>query len=234
MLKKSLAAFLLIGICKGALAGVSSIGPFVGQFNEGFENGASGQIFGSAPDLSGPRNILSNQATLTGKAPEIHSQSQPRPLYIWSSVGGFSLDDKTPAQGHVVGIPFDGTRGLTCYSSIQIPTARIDFQTPAKEFGGYWLHAVTRTQGGPITVTFLDGIGDVIDTKQFNYDYDNLRGVSEWFGWSSTTPIHSVTFTGFWASIDGIQVNLIPEPSTVLLLSISWPAFVSARRRKIS
>jgi hypothetical protein len=197
---------------QGAMAGpeITSIGPFAGDFSEGFETYGAIEIPGPQKNLSGPLDILAGHATLTGVHPD-----QVRPLIIWSSLGGYSLDDK--GVGNVRAVPFDGTRGLGLNSSVHIPVARIDFHIPIRDFGGYWVHAITQTMSGPILVNMF-GAGDVpVGTAQFNYDYANLQGISQWFGWTSTVPVHAITFSGFWAGVDGIQVNVIPEPATFVL-----------------
>ncbi|QDT73478.1 PEP-CTERM sorting domain-containing protein [Lacipirellula limnantheis] len=115
------------------------------------------------------------------------------------------------------------------------PSGRIDFDEPASKFGGYWLHAVTTSQAGPIRISFFDVANSLIDEVAFRYDFANLRGESEWFGWQSTVPIYAVSFTGFWASVDGLQVTLVPEPSSVVLAGIcGLVAATRLRCRRIS
>ena len=154
-----------------ATSTVSAIGPFTGEFSEGFELFRPGDIPGPERNLSGPVEILAGRAALSG----VHS-GPVRPLYVWDSFGGFSLGQNVSA------VPFDGTRGLHLQTALQDPLARVDFHTPVSEFGGYWVHAVTQTRGGPVTVTFYDGGGTTIGTERFNYDFANLQGVSHWFG----------------------------------------------------
>jgi hypothetical protein len=217
-----LLAFAISVCCETAFATstISPIGPFTGNLSEGFESFRPGEIPGPLRHLSGPVEVLAGHAALSG----VHVDAQIRPLYIWNSIGGFHL-----GQG-VNAVPFDGRNGLLLDSAVNIPIARLDFHNPVSQFGGYWWHADTITTAGPVTVSFFDGAGTAIGTQQFNYDFANLRGVSQWFGWSSTIPIDSLTFTGYWAAVDGIQVNLIPEPATALITFLASLALLSGRQ----
>jgi hypothetical protein len=210
-----------------ARAGVIPMGEFSGEFSEGFESFAAGEIPGPQTNLAGPKQILRGHAMLTGVNPVY----PVNPFYIWDSVGGFSIDDLTSDEGHVTAVPFDGTRGLSLQTVISVnPIARIDFQLPVFEFGGYWVHAVTRETSGPISLTFFDEDGATIDSVDFYYDYAHLHGASQWFGWSSMSPIRTIEFTGPWAGVDGIQINTVPEPIALGVAVFMW--LVSAPRRK--
>ena len=57
-----------------------------------------------------------------------------------------------------------------------------------------------------------------------------LNVLAEWFGWNSTTPIGAVEFTGFYASVDSVQIK-VPEPNTCLILTAAvLPALLRPRR----
>lgn len=184
----------------------------------------SGWITGSTPRDSGPVDILEGLGTLTGECSTSEPQPPTPPLFIWDGPGFHSID----GSSELTAIPFDGAKGvclqpifagsdvITCNS----PIGRIDFDEPAPKFGGYWLDAVTTSQAGPISLSFFDVANSPIDEIAFHYDFANLRGESEWFAWQSTVPIHAVSFTGFWASVDGLQVTLVPEPSSVFVAGI--------------
>jgi hypothetical protein len=219
-------AFCVSGRQVRAESELSPIAPFTGDFSEGFES-FSGEIPGLHDNVSGPVSILEGRAWLSG----IHPNRSANPFYVWDSCCGFSLDDLTTVEGHVQAVPFDRARGLHLQTVLNMnPIAKIEFPTPVSEFGGYWVHAVTRTMAGPITISMFDAEGAAIDTVELHYDYENLQGVHEWFGWSSTTPVGSLTFTGPWAGIDGIQINLIPEPTTKISLFIGCFALVASRQ----
>lgn len=215
-------SIVVVVVASGRLCqAVSPIEPFVGQFSEGFESFRPGEIVG-------PVDILNGQGVLSGVNPTY----PVNPFYVWESFGGFSLDDLTVNEGHVVAAPFDGTQGLSLQTVLSVdPIARIDFQQPVKDFGGYWVHAVTSETNGPITLTLFGAAGSAIASVEIVYDYAGLQGESQWFGWSSDVPIHAITFTGPWAGVDGIQINVVPEPNSMLMLLVASLALVRAKDR---
>ena len=195
--------------CTGA---ITAVAPFIGDFSESFESFPNGSIPGTAVNLSGPATILSGNGTLTG----INNSANIEPAFIWNSNGGFSLGLNGTA------IPFDGVKGLAAQSATSTfddNVLRFAFASPVKDFGGYWVHARTSTHGGPVSLTFLDTANTPIGTDSFVYN-SSLAGASEWFGWNSTIPIGAVEFTGFFAAVDGVQINLIPEPRTHLMIIV--------------
>jgi hypothetical protein len=212
-----------------AVIGVASITEFLGQFTESFEGftyrdleNPSGQV-----NVSRPVEILGGQAVLSAR----HALNL-EPLFVWSTIGGFSLDDLGQDEGHVVALPHHGLQGIALNSINGVnPVGRIDFAQPIARFGGYWHHAVTRQEAGPVTVRFLGASDSLVDQAQFNYDYAGLRGTPEWFGWSSSRPIHAIEFTGFWASVDGLQVDAVPEPGSMYVLFGAIAAVSSFRNR---
>lgn len=201
-----------------ANSGIVPIPPFAGSFSEGFETMYAGEVPGSQPNLAGPFDILGGQGLLTG----VNTEYPVNPFYVWNSIGGFSLDDLTVPEGHVEAVPYDGLQGLHLQTVRSYdPVGRIDFKNPISRFGGYWVHAVTRNTNGPITLMFLGQDDILIDEVEFYYDYVHLRGISQWFGWQSANPVFAVTYTGPWASVDGIQIDPIPEPTSLALFSIT-------------
>ena len=215
-------AAILVSLMASQLCfgGITTIGPFAGDFSESFESFPAGPIPGTSTELSGPASILSGQGILTG----VHTIAF-NPTYVWNSTGGFSLGTNGTA------VPFDGLQGLALNSvSTFHPTVRFEFPTPVTDFGGYWVHAKTSTQGGPVDLTFYDATDTVIGTDDFTYT-SSLGGVSEWYGWNSTTPIGAVEFTGFFAGVDGVQIK-VPEPSTCIFLTAA--ALGTLRRRQLN
>ena len=214
----ALSIILTLTAESGIAGTVVSVAEFSGQFSESFEKFPFGDVTGPADqeNLSGPVDILDGLGSLSGQ----HTLAL-RPLFIWGS-NNFSLDDLGPHEGNVAAVSHDGDKGLTLQPVLGInPTGRIEFTRPVVRFGGYWLHAATRDEAGPITVAFLDDADSLIAESQFDYDYANLQGISQWFGWESDRPIHAVELTGFWTAVDGIQIDVVPEPRSALLMMLS-------------
>lgn len=109
------AASFSLTVC--ANPSVIGIEPFVGEFSEGFETFAPGEIPGAEPNLAGPVPLLNGHAVLSG----INARYDVNPFYVWDSYGGFSLDDLTEAEGHVSAVPFDGRRIKLANSSLGKP-----------------------------------------------------------------------------------------------------------------
>jgi hypothetical protein len=217
----AIALLLILTItAESCIAGtIASVAEFSGQFSEGFENFPYGDVTGPADqeDVSGPVAILDGRGSLSGR----HALDL-RPLFIWGS-NNHSLDDLGPHEGHVVAVSHDGDKGLTLQPVLGVnPIGRIEFTQPISRFGGYWLHAVTRDEAGPIAVRFFDDIDSLIGESQFDYDYADLQGISQWFGWESDRPIYAIEFTGFWAAVDGIQADVVPEPRSALLMLLGF------------
>jgi len=67
-------------------------------------------------------------------------------------------------------------------------------------------------------VSLFDSANLLIETRTF----DDVRpddGVLEWHGWSSTIPIKRLTYTEDFVVVDGLQANVVPEPSSLILLA---------------
>jgi hypothetical protein len=213
-----------VGVCLGfggsALGSVSSIGPFSGTHSEGFEGFAYGNIAGGVPGTSGPVSVLGGQGTMSGQ----HITTQT-PLYIWGSIGGFSLGTNGTA------VPFDGLKGvhLQTGSGNTIPTGRFDFLNPVSEFGGYWVHARFGNLGLSTTIRLYDEDDNLLHTQIYTYN-SALGGVSEWLGWTSTTPIGAVEFTGYYMGVDGVQIN-VPAPGVTAVIGCAGVGAARRRRR---
>lgn len=208
---------VMCAIAAPSLGAITSIGPFTGLASEGFESLPNGGIPGTSPNLSDPVSILGGAGTVSG----VHTVNIA-PLYVWNSLGGFSLGLNGTA------VPFDGNKGLSLQTVLTDPVGRFDFTTPIQDFGGYWVSAATTAKGNPpVNLTFYDSGGGVIGTPSFIYG-SAPTGISEWHGWHSTTPIAAVEFTGFFAAVDGLQIN-IPAPGTLV---IPFAALACASRRR--
>lgn len=204
-------ALIAVAVCisSDAAGAIVPIPVFTGQFSEGFEGFANGNVAGSAKNQSGPTAILAGHGTLSGVNPTFTNLA---PLYVWNSKGGFNLG----LNG--VAIPFDGQKGVALQSVEPSFDAvgRIDFAAPVTDFGGYWVHAKTATLETPVTVKFYDNKNATIGSETVVYD-TALQGISQWAGWSSNIPISAIEFTGFYAAVDGVQINLVPEPDARLM-----------------
>jgi len=210
---------LLVTAGSSAFASIVAIPEFIGSSNESFESFSPGSM--STPTMnyiSGPDSILGGTANLSG----INSNTVSYPIYVWSSIGGLSLG------GGVSAVPFDGTKGIVLNGST--PMARIDFTTPTTKFGGYWGAAFN----GTIDLTFYDNTDAVIGSDSVTY---SLSGPLEWFGWMSTAgdpAIAAVEWTGYWATVDGLQTNVsaVPVPAAVWLFGSGLIGLISMVKRK--
>ena len=176
---------------------VPAIDPFVGEFSEDFETFVVGSLPESVRGQAGPFCALNDHATFSALG------GAYRPLSISRGGVGLGLNG--------VAVPYDGEKGLLMAPSGDV-VARFDFHTPIKDFGGYWVNGATDDRSDPITVTFFSA-GDVaIAEKRVHYDGD-LRGVPQWFGWTSgNLPITAIELQGFWVGLDGIQINTFGPP----------------------
>ena len=201
----------------GAQGVVTPIGPFSG-LNEDFESMAPGSVGPPSSPTAGPASVFGGFGTLTGT-----TTVTINPLYVWNSTGGLSLGSYGTA------VPYDGIQGLVLNPYGTSPFGRIDFTSPVQDFGGYWAHAAAGATAGPITVSFFDSGGGLIDTDSWNYN-STLAGVLEWKGWTSTTPIAAVEFEGFWTTMDGLQVR-VPGAGTGVALALAGAGALRRRRR---
>ena len=201
-----------------ALGAVTSIGPFTGGASESFESFAPGYVGTNPSSTGGPAPILGGYGILSGT-----TTTTINPLYIWNSTGGLSLGTYGTA------VPHDGIQGLVL-NPYGTYNGRIDFPTGVQDFGGYWAHASYQGTAGPVSLTFYDAGGGVIGADSFNYPGTTLAGVLEWHGWTSTTPIAAVEWTGYWATVDALQINL-PSPGAGLVAASAGLLGLRRRRR---
>ncbi len=75
-----------------------------------------------------------------------------------------------------------------------------------------------------------DSGGGLIDAVEFQYSHsDTQDGGLDWHGWSSTTAIGRVEFSGDYVVIDGLQA-LVPAPGAMALLGLG--GLLGTRRRR--
>jgi hypothetical protein len=171
---------------------VTSITPFTGTYSETWESFAN---YGQ-----GGFHSLPNPTTIMGGFAEISNNAM---LIYEPGVAGFGLAN-SPAQVS------DGAKGMGINLGGSSTTILFDF--PMESFGAYWGAANGFGFTGDVSLAFSDG-----STASFNFT--SLSGALEWHGWSSALGISSVSYTGDFVVIDGLQANAlvsVPELSSSL------------------
>jgi hypothetical protein len=123
----------------------------------------------------------------------------------------------------------DGTRGLMLNYFAQ--TATITWNTPIKEFGGYFAaNTLPAVDPAIVTVDFFGQSAELLDTETFTYSH-SATGVGglDWHGWSSAVPVYSVSLQGDFLVTDGLQAVVVPEPSAPALLVVAALMIVSVK-----
>lgn len=212
LIAMAVATLVVAGTAQGGF--ITEIDPFVGDLTEtweGFPNYQDGPFF-----LDDPTDIMGGNASI----------SNPFMVVYEPGAGAtFGLGSSGSAQ------VWDGTKGMGVNLGDQ--TVVITFDLPIFSFGAYW-GAATRA-GFPdpntIDVAFYDLDGGLIDTAAFQYSHSETGdGGLDWHGWSSTTVIGRVEFTGDFVVIDGLQA-LVPAPGAVALLGLGGLLGFRRRRR---
>jgi hypothetical protein len=129
------------------------------------------------------------------------------------------------AQAH------DGTQGFAASQSGG--TIHFTFGSPVIEIGGYWGEAV----GYPAaTFSFYGAGGSLVGSVDFSFVSPGNDGTLEWQGWQFSAPIYSMDFSGYWAVNDSLEVTLVPEPRSSVVLLVAAVVFGLARhkRRKLA
>lgn len=215
-------SFLRVGFMAALLLGantpaaVTPIGPFSGNLGENWES------FNDY--LTGPRH-LADPASIMGGGAFISSSLMS--VYLTNSATSFGLGSSGNAQ------VANGGKGMGLDGFAQ--TATITFANPMVDFGAYW-GAATPPWGPeappveptPTTVSlaFSDG-----SFANFTYFAPDHSGTLEWHGWHFTTGISSISYSGDFVAMDGLQANVIPEPATGLLGAMGMGLLVLCRRR---
>ena len=202
----SAAALLL---CSNASATLSSIGPFSGSMSETWEsfNDYLTTNFHYLPD---PTSIMGGGATI----------SSPRmAVYNPNTAANFGLGSSGSA------LISDGVHGMGLDNPAQ--TATITFANPVGDFGAYW-GANTPPNPSTVSLAFSDG-----SLANFTYDHSSGNpGVLEWHGWHSTVGITSVSYSGDYVVVDGLQANPVPEPGMALLGALGVGLALSRRPKR--
>lgn len=89
-------------------------------------------------------------------------------------------------------------------------------------FGAFWGASTQDSTDGTVSVDLFNVTGQSIGTETFNYNHSSTGdGLLEWHGWHSDTLIGSVSFTGFGAVTDNMQITsapAVPESSSAVSL----------------
>jgi len=211
-------ALLLPGKAKAL---ITPEGPFTGNLTETWESFNTYNVGPSPVNLlPAPTTIMGGSATISNPLMIVYS-----PLLI--RIADFSLVNSGMAQVS------DGQKGMGVNAAAQ--TVTISFSTPVTDFGAYWgaaTYSASDPANGsdPATVTLLFGDGS---SDSFTYLKTNT-GVLNWHGWHSTVGISTISYTGDFVAIDGLQANTmpIPEPATWTILALALPALLKCRYPK--
>lgn len=197
-----LAAILVAAGTVPATAQVTETGPFIGTLTESWESFPNWFVSGGA--LADPTDIMNGGASI----------SNPH-LLIYEA----STDPACPApcfnlQGNGFAQVADGIRGVGAdevdSNGVQLATTQtvaVIFKQLATAVGGYW-GAATFAGAAAVTVRFFDEGGlQIGEDITFTYSSPGLDGQLVWHGWTSTTPIKRMTYTGMAVALDGLQAN---------------------------
>ncbi len=204
--------FLLTPVRGGV---ITEIGPFVGELTEDWESFVHPNPGGETPlFLTNPTAIMGGAALISGPGMQIYD------TYRYS----FSLGTSGGAQ--VV----DGNQGMGFNQ--RDGTVTLVFETPARQFGSYWGAATDSnplfgSDPSPVEIRFYDELDFLIGTSSFLYTRSAaqgypLDGLLMWHGWRFNAPVKTVTYTGDYVVVDGMQADLIPEPSSLVLVFLGF------------
>jgi len=182
-LSTTLVTVLLLGA--STRGDVTPIGPFTGNLSESWES------FNDY--LTGPRYLASPTVIMDGGAVISNSVMG---VYRTNSAVSFGLGDSGNAQ------VADGLKGMGLDAFAQ--TATITFVNPVVDFGAYW-GANTPPTPATVSLVFSDG-----SSASFTYSAPH-DGTLNWHGWHFDTGITSISYSGDFVAVDGLQANVIVD-----------------------
>ena len=121
----------------------------------------------------------------------------------------------------------DGNQGFGVSSTAGNVT--FAFASPVSAFGGFWGVSV---YSDPVTVTFLDALGNPLGQTSLRYGKPNNDGTLEWHGWVLDTPASSITLAGEFFVNDSLRVIPVPEASTCLFFALGLLGIAGLRSRQ--
>ena len=188
-----------------------STGVFTGDVSENWESFVTGK---EANNYA----YLPEGTAIFGGAANVYSQKHDIAIFGVTSDDGYGV-------GHYV-IPFDGTKGMGTGS--QRDGITINFLQPIMAFGGYFA-----AYGSLVSLNFSDG-----SQTSFNYSQQNT-GVMAWQGWASDVGITSVSWSGEFVAVDGLQAKFasaasVPETGATLAMLVGAVGMLALARRKLS
>jgi hypothetical protein len=195
--------------CYNHAQSVISTGPFTGTYSESFE---------SFPDYyhSDPA-LLPESTSIMGGFASITSANHDMVVYNTSDGASWGL-------GLIMAGTSDGLQGLGLNSTGD--TLTIDFNSPVTAFGGYFAADGYDGMSPLLTFNFSDG-------SSGNYYYNDPNGTLDWEGWESSAGINSVTISGNFMAMDGLQAA-VPEPTTLALFGLAGSVALAATRYRKS
>lgn len=211
MFSRLIVFVFLMSFAQAVQASLLTISPFSGTYTETWETFPTTSV--TETFLPDPTVIMQGAAII----------SNPHMATYQTDFNGCSLGD----SGY--SLASDGVKGMCLVGFSE--TATIIFNTPVVDFGAYWGAATSPSLGNPalISISFFDSDNQLLSTELVNYSRPN-DGVLEWHGWNSTIPIKRITYSEDHVTIDGLQANPVPEPTTLGLLCIGG-MFSALRRR---
>ena len=201
-------------------AAISTSGPFVGTMSETWESFPYYNQPGFGETLNNPTTIMGGNASIAG----------PHLIVYQVGLAPWGLSNSGNAQAS------DGVKGLGLGGSNE--TGTITWAAPVASFGGYFGAATGVGYPDPamITVSFFDTASLLIGTEVFSYSTatnpNGADGHLEWHGWTSSEPIGSITITGDYVAMDGLQATTVPEPSAFALVGLVAAEMAILFRRK--
>jgi hypothetical protein len=186
-------------------ADVALTGPFAGTISEGFESFPTPAFYISY--LNNPTSIMDGNAVIT------HPQ-----IYIYEpGVINFGLASSGIAQVS------DGVKGVGVNAFGT--TVDVSWSSPISQFGGYFAAATSIGFPDPIPVTviFFAQSGSLVGAETFTYSHSATGdGGLDWHGWVFDEPVSSVSLSGSFFVMDGMQAVVVPEPTSLGLAILGF------------